>query len=89
METDKKKIEFILDYIFQDIKDKFEINTTSHLRFYLNNMNIVLSNDEIRKLYIKLTNYRIEKYGNSVIFKDFPKEKKYIVYDNYINLKKK
>ena len=89
MLKDDKKMKFIIDFVFEDIKDKFQINTTSHLRFYLNERNIELSNEEIRKLYIRLTNYRIEKYGNSVIFKEFPRERNYIVYDDYIDKDRK
>lgn len=88
LEDDKKK-KFIIDFIYEDVKDKFQINTTSHLRYYLNDKNIELTNDEIRKLYIRLTNYRIEKYGNSVIFKEFPRERNYIVYDDYIDKDRK
>lgn len=90
MKKDDKKKKFISEIIFEELKDKFEVNTTSHLRYYLNDKKIELNNDEIRELYVKLTNYRIEKYGNSVVFKEFPNVKKYISYDEYIKkLKKK
>lgn len=79
----------ILQTIYEDIKDKFEMNTASHLRYYIEEHNIKLSNEEIRDLYVRITNYRIEKYGTSIIFKDFPKEHKYITYDDYTNIKRR
>lgn len=87
MKKDTQKLKFIIEYIYQDIKDKMQINTTSHLRYYLEQKKIDLTNDEIRRLYIRITNYRIEKYGNSVIFKEFPKNREYTTYDDFIKHK--
>jgi len=84
MEKDTQKLKFIIEYIYEDIKDKMQINTTSHLRFYLEQKNIDLTNEEIRKLYIRITNYRIQKYGNSVIFKECPRQREYTKYDDYL-----
>lgn len=87
MEKDTQKVQFIIDYIYEDVKNKIDINTTSHLRFYLDQKKIELTNEEIRRLYIKITNYRIKRYGNSVIFKEFPKQHEYITYDDYLKNK--
>lgn len=52
--------------VFEDLKDKIEINTMAQVRYYLLE-NFLLGEVDARNLYIKLTNYRIKKYGSSII----------------------
>lgn len=52
--------------VFEDLKDKIEINTMAQVRYYLLE-NFLLGEIDARNLYIKLTNYRIKKYGSSII----------------------
>ena len=52
--------------VFEDLKDRIEINTMAQVRYYLLE-NFLLGEVDARNLYIKLTNYRLKKYGSSII----------------------
>lgn len=51
--------------IYNELKEKLELNTMAQLRYWLKNSEYNGKVDE-QRLYIKLTNYRIKKYGTSV-----------------------
>lgn len=87
MNKEEFKRNLLIQQIYEKLKDDFKVNTTSHIRYYLKINDYELTSDEIRKVYIKITNYRIKKYGNSIVFKEMPKEKNYIIQNDYAKLK--
>lgn len=50
--------------VFEDLKDRIEINTMAQVRYYLLE-NFLIGQVNARDLYIKITNYRIKKYETS------------------------
>lgn len=68
--------------IFEDLKDRIEINTMAQVRYYLLE-NFLIGEVDARDLYIKITNYRIKKYGTSIIEASVSREErhKYILND--------
>ena len=68
--------------VFEDLKDRIEINTMAQVRYYLLE-NFLIGEVNARDLYIKITNYRIKKYGTSIIETSVSREDrhKYILND--------
>lgn len=87
METKNK--EFIIKFIFEELKDNLQINCASRIRYQLAQRNIWLSNEEMKDLYTKLVNYRIKKYGNSVYFTNKPRTKDTLLCNELAEMKGK
>lgn len=59
---DKDMKQLMLYYM---LRDNFKYNTKSKLRYYLNENKI--SDIDLHKLYVDITNYRIKTYGTSAV----------------------
>ena len=66
MEREEFKQKLTEQVVFDDIKDKIELNTMAQLRYYLVEKDLYKLVDS-RRLYVKLVNYRIKKYGTSIL----------------------
>lgn len=55
--------------LFDSIKDNFGINSASILRWYLKELKLT-DRVDARRLYVELNNYRLKKYGNSMVFQE-------------------
>lgn len=62
--------------IFNELKDNIGINTMAQVRYYLLE-NFLIGQVDARRLYIKLTNYRIKHYGSSILEVSIPIEDRY------------
>lgn len=84
MELDIKKINERM--LFNKIKDKLEYDSCQKIRNDYKELNV-----DFRELYVKIINYRIEKYGTSIFMQywnNFDKPVKKINYKRYKLIRK-
>ena len=65
MNSEDFKKKYYENIIYNELKEKLELNTMAQLRYWLKNSEYNGKVDELR-LYIRITNYRIKKYGTSI-----------------------
>lgn len=82
MNKEEFKTKLLEEQVFQELKDKLKYNTKSHLRLYLVEKGI-LDKVDIGRLYVRINNYRIKKYGTSVVFKEKPVKLDYLLYQDF------
>lgn len=82
MNKEEFKMKLLEEQVFQELKDKLKYNTKSHLRLYLVE-NGILNQIDIGRLYVRINNYRIKKYGTSIVFKEKPGKIDYLLYQDF------